>query len=194
VPTATDNFNRASLGTNWTNSLHSLVTNASTDVKGNTAAADNAAWWNADSFASNHYSEAKISNKAADGGPVTRHQSGSVSFYLFDCATSSVSGNCGIYRCDSSAFTLLGASFNSNANSVGDAFRLDSTGSTHSAIIRGSTITTRTDATYTGGAPGLHCFDTSIRWDDWTGSDGITGTPVGQIVNLSQAVKGAATF
>jgi hypothetical protein len=167
VANAADNFNRASLGSNWTISLGGAAINASTDVKG-TGAADNVIWWNADSFQGDHSSQVDLSNADAanDGGPVTRHQSGSASFYLYDV---SATGG-GIYRCSAGSFTLLGAVLGTPAGqTAGHAYKLVSTGSSHEAFNNGTSVGVRPDATHLGGSPGIHCFAATIRWDNWVG-------------------------
>jgi hypothetical protein len=162
----TDNFNRAGpgLGSNWTNGINSIVISASTVVTGNTAAAENTAWWNANAFGSDHYSEDIVRTDVDGGGPLVRHQSGANTFYVFAYD----GGGCTLYESTAGSFVALGAAY-ATGGLLGHTIRLDATGSTLTPFDNGTPLATRTDSSITGGAPGLHCFNNAITFDDWLG-------------------------
>ena len=161
---ATDNFNRASIGTDWTMGFNSIVISASTVAKGNTAADENTAWWNANSFGSDQYSQVELRVDADGGGPLVRHQSAANTFYVFPTG----GATCTLYEVTAGSFVALGAAYSNNAG-VGTVLKLDATGSTLTPSFDGTALATRTDASITGGAPGLHCFSTTISEDNWLG-------------------------
>ena len=78
----TDNFNRASLGSNWTALWNSHSISASTVLVGNTGGDENASYWNADTPGNDQYSELQKVDDFDGGGPTVRVQTGSQSFYL----------------------------------------------------------------------------------------------------------------
>jgi len=162
----TDNFNRAgpALGSNWTNGINSLVISASTIVVGNTGAAENTAWWNANTFPSDHYSQAVIKADVDGGGPLVRHQSGANTFYGCDTDGTGLQ----MWEVTAGTFVALGAAY-ANNTSVNDVFKLDATGSTLTPSLNGTPLATRSDSSITGGAPGIHCFSTAMSFDDWLG-------------------------
>lgn len=175
----TDNFNRAgpALGSNWTNGINSVVISASTVVVGNTAAAENTAWWSANTFPSDHYSQCVVKADVDGGGPLVRHQSGATTFYLF----ADDSTQCHLYESTAGTFVQLGATY-ANNTAPNDVLKLDATGSTLTPSINGTPLATRSDSSITGGAPGLHCFDTTMSFDDWLGGPIIDAAP--PITNL----------
>lgn len=174
---ATDNFNRASIGTNWTMGINSIVISASTVVKGNSAGADNTGWWNANTFPTDHYSQVTISADQDGGGPSVRHQSGANTFYTL--YTNGVVLQ--IYEVTAGTFAQLGVDY-ANNTVVNDTIKLDATGSTLTPSLNGTPLATRTDSTITGGAPGLHCSDTAISLDNWLGG------PITAVVSLPEVV------
>ncbi len=170
----TDNFNRASLGTNWTNTMNSLDTVSSTVVHGTTSS-DNVAYWNANSFASNHYSEVVLPSIQQDGGPVIRHTTVGVNFYLFDVDAVDTTSNITMFLHDGTGFHQLGTNANGTF-AINDVIRLDGTGSTLTATQNSIQILQKTDSTLSGGQPGIHCFNTNMQWDNWVGGPISGGT------------------
>jgi hypothetical protein len=174
VTDATDNFNRASLGTNWTLGLNSIVTSGSTVAKGNSGGNDSSAWWNLDTFGGDHYAQIVIKTDGDGGGVLVRHQSGANTFYAF----LSDGTRCTMYEVTGGTFATLGADY-ANNTVVNDVLKLDATGSTLTPSLNGTPLATRTDASITGGAPGLEVFSTTTTYDDWLGGPilSVGGTP-----------------
>lgn len=161
----TDNFNRAALGSNWTLGINTVVISASTVIKGNTASAEHSAWWNANTFPSDHYSQDVVKLANTDGGgPLVRHQSGANTFYVF--LTDGTA--CHMYESTAGTFVQVGANY-TNTLALNDVLKLDVTGSTLTPSINGTPLATRTDSSITGGAPGVHVFSTVVSFDDWLG-------------------------
>lgn len=171
---ATDDFNRAALGTNWTQGMNSIVISASTVAKGNTAADENTAWWNANTFASNHYSQIELRADADGGGPLVRHQSGANTFYVWASDGAVIT----MFESTAGTFAALGASYALNTV-VGDVLKLDMTGTTLTPSLNAAAQATRTDASISGGAPGIHCFSTTMSLDNWLGG------PISDVLNTA---------
>lgn len=99
-------------------------------------------------------------------------------------------------RVDSSLnFTNLGASFAGLGLTAGSKIKLRVVGSTLTLFIDGSSQGTRTDATLTGGQPGMHGFaETGHVADnlitDWTGADFVTAasSPPSRQMRLNPAL------
>lgn len=171
----TDDFERAALGGNWTNSLNSLTISGSSDVKGNTAN-DNIARWNANTFAPDHYSEVLVSTGDADGGgPAVRHQSGAATCYSWQM---SAADTLQMYEITAGTFVALGAAYFLGAGSTnaGTLLRLDATGSTFTPSVDGVAQATRSDASITGGGPAIGIFATTVAFESWLGGPIVLAT------------------
>lgn len=185
---ATDNFNRAAIGTNWTNSEGTLTIEASTVARTGTASVDTAAFWNADTFGNDHYSQCKVVVCNTDTqrmvGVTCRHQSGANSWY-----GGGVLGPLGagapvqIRRCLAGVKTTLTSG---TATVVAnDVLKLEVSGSSPATIVlkvNGVQVLSTTDSSAglsSGGAAGVFVFsdvvpNTDAELDDWTG-DNISG-------------------
>lgn len=163
---ATDDFNRADaldLGANWTNST-SYDAGAKIRIVSNTASVSGSArgpsaYWNADSFTADHYSQCVLGT-APDVGPAVR------------IATNQS------YVISGSNHTLSkvtnGTSFSTlqtlPSMAVGDTIKLTVEGSTLKVYKNGSqTGTNQTDATFSTGNPGLWGWTGAM--DDWEGGN-----------------------
>lgn len=166
MASATDNFNRADggIGANWTNSLGTLVIVSNAVTAG--SAGDRAAWRSAESFDADHSSQVTFTADNDGGGPSVRNQASGANFYAFLYDSF---GNGSIYEVNAGVFTQLGAGYSMGTMGVGQFLKLTATGSTLTPNQNGTDFATRTDATHTGGAPGIEVFNTSVRWDDWIG-------------------------
>lgn len=86
---ATDNFNRTDenpIAGNWTN-RHNSIQIATNVVGGVTAAAWNTAYWNADTFSTEQYSQVVLSTFTDYIGASVRVQSGDATYYACLCDT-----------------------------------------------------------------------------------------------------------
>ena len=162
----TDNFNRAgpALGSNWTTGVSSVVISASTVITCSTGGGDGTAWWNANAFSGDHYSQIVYKTDADGGGPTVRYQSGADTFYELYTNNAVLQ----VYEVTAFTYAQLGADYANNP-AVNDVFKLDATGSILTPSLNGTPLATRTDSSITGGAPGIHCFSNVITFDDWLG-------------------------
>ena len=166
---ATDDFNRADanpIGGNWTQTYGlggslQIYSNKAIAVGYGTAGA----YWNADSFSSDHYSQVKITTPA-DGGPAIRIQSGATTFYLVE-AYPGVGFRLGKYVAGSQT-TLINWTGTPAAN---DVVKLSATGSTIEMFQNGVSLGSVVDTAITGGAAGLFVSGGGIYFDDWEGGD-----------------------
>jgi len=165
---ATDDFERASLGANWTVSLGAVTIVGSSDVRGNSAGADSLTRWNANTFNGDHYSEVVVTTGDDDGGgPAVRHQSGAVTCYAWMMPTTDIWT---MYEITAGSYAVLGANYSiAGSTNTGTTARLSVTGSTLTPSIDGGAQATRTDASITGGGPGIGFFATTVSFESWLG-------------------------
>lgn len=126
-----------------------------------------------DTFDGDHYSELVVAASGGDYiGVGTRIQDADSGYGFY--------GNTGatyLVELDNAAWNYLGGTTGAAAISVNDVMRLTSEGTTHTPTIDGSTTGTPgagTDATFTGGLPGLFfsaAYNTNSRGNDWVGLD-----------------------
>lgn len=172
---ATDNFNRGDggLGANWT-----TVTGQNAPVISSnevtTSSGDSAAYWNADSFNDDQYSQLEISAISVACGPIVRAASGAHSFYVFMHYFTS---EFRIYKAVSGSYTQLGASYAIGA-SANDILKLTVSGTTLTPSINGADQATRSDSDLSSGSAGLRVSNTSDKVDDWEGGNVAGGTTV----------------
>lgn len=180
----TDDFNRAAIGTIlWTNGMATIVISASTVAKGGSAATDCSAWWKAHKFPSDHYAQIELRVDVDGGGINVRHQSGANTMYAF----LSSGTQCQMYEITAGTFAALGSAY-ANNTVVGDVLKLAIAGSTLTPSLNGSALATQSDATITGGAPGISIFDTAMSCDNFKCGPAVI--PLG--AQISFAVKRAS--
>src|SRR5688572_23009374 len=152
---ATDSFtgsNNDPLSANWTAADGSLLISDANNVKLN-AAQGNSAYWDADTFADDQYSQVVIATVSGDAvGPMVR--ASGLTGYI------ALVGNSGteitIQRVDGDEnATVLGATFTGLTIGNGDTIRLEASGTSLTVKQNGATIGSRTDSTYTSGAAGI---------------------------------------
>jgi len=173
---ATDNFNRASLGANWTQvtgSLHNVEIFSSTEARSDGTSNEAAAYWNADTFADDQYSEVVLSYgdggvDSPDCGPLVRCHASSEQYYL---ATCDVWDNIiKIYRNNGGTYTQLGANISATI-AINDTIRLEMVGTTLEVFVNDVSQATRTDSTFTSGSPGMWFWRQRGRLDTWEGGN-----------------------
>lgn len=187
---ATDNFNRANggLGANWTQSpsLGALAI-TSNQVTGPSSTAG-AAWWNADAFNDDQYSQITLSDLVDDAPEViVRHQASESDFYS---AQVQVGNQQVAYRrWNDGTPTQIGTSGGGSAPWVdGDTVRLEVTGTSLQAFRNGAAIGSPvTDSTYTSGAPGFYVLDNQDKVDDWIGGPIAAGNVDGAFASTGVA-------
>jgi Fibronectin type III domain. len=177
----TDDFNRADgpLGANWTkppaseNNLLIVNNQVGVDVE----SSHNYAFWSADSFSEDQYSEVTMVNIGLWNGVIVRAKAGVDEFYL---AIVTSDHTYSIYVRTASGYTLLAAEGGSPETwSAGDIVGLEASGSgpvNLTLLKNGNPVLTYTDSTYniTGGSPGIGIWSLSgsnLRVDNWEGGD-----------------------
>ena len=175
----TDDFNRADgpLGANWTKppaSEHNLVI-VNNEVGVDVENSHNYAFWSADSFSEDQYSQVTMVNIGNWNGVIVRAKADVDEFYL-GIVTGDHTYN--IYVRTASGYTSLAAGF-TEIWSPGDIIRLEASGSGPANLTllkNGIPVLTYTDSTYniTGGSPGIGIYSPSgsnLRVDNWEGGD-----------------------
>lgn len=163
---ATDDFNRASLGANWTG-VDGTPTISSNEAAGGHING-NLAYWNADTFNDAQYAKVFNADGAApNGGPATR-----VASLRCYCIIATL-GDVKLYRIDGDeSYSLLQTLNASGGVFDGSLLQLDSNGATHKAYQEGVQLgTDQNDATYTSGAAGWFVYGTGPRLDTWEGGN-----------------------
>lgn len=168
---ATDNFNRAdgSLGSNWTQATGTNSPRVrSNGVDNYDGAADDLAYWNADTFNNDQYSQLVYkSGNSVWLGPAVRVTSGNG--YGLEAA----SGNTRyLGKLVGNVYTELAnnlATFTAN-----DVYRMEVSGTSLVVKVNGSNIFSVTDASLASGRAGLAGYGSSsgtTAWDDWEGGN-----------------------
>ena len=137
----------------------------------------NYAFWSADSFSEDQYSEVTMVNIGLWNGVIVRAKAGVDEFYL---AIVTSDHTYAIYVRTASGYTLLAAEGGSPETwSPGDIVGLEASGSgpvNLTLLKNGNPVLTYTDSTYniTGGSPGIGIWSLSgsnLRVDNWEGGD-----------------------
>ena len=172
--TAFDNATRANgaIGSNWTISQNNFNV-ASNAIQGNNSAANNTAFWNANTFATGgQFSQVTIAslNGTTDFPGVAVNVSGtSTSTQGYDC----VEDTTGIFlqkiAGSGSNTTLTNTTV---TGSVGDVLRLENDGSGHLTCYQNAVSKlTATDTSFTGGQPGLLQSGNVATMANWSGGN-----------------------
>lgn len=173
---ATDNFTGTDFDQLTTYSTNWTLNGGDFDIISNALASDtannNGAYWNADSFADDQYSEALLVALAVSYiGVGVRHQSGANSYYGYYTNGSADY----LFRVVANSWTQIGSAGTEAAAT--DTIRLEIEGTTLRPMLNGSTsaIGTSTDATFSSGSVGVTGYldGATSRIDDWDG-DSIT--------------------
>jgi hypothetical protein len=176
---ASDDFNRADggLGANWTkppasqNNLVIVNNQVGVDVEDT----HNYAFWSADSFSQDQYSQVRMSNMGPWPGVIARAQSAIDRFYL---ALVFGANDYRIYLRKDGNYILLSTG-NTETWMAGDIVGLEAAGlnPVQLTLLRnGNPVLTYTDATenLVGGSPGIGIYSPSglhLAIDDWEGGD-----------------------
>jgi hypothetical protein len=78
---ASDNFNRAAIGTGWTNIAGGIVIVSSTTAQGS-GASTNSAYWNADTPGADQFARCTVASGGGDDGPACRMVADDSFYYL----------------------------------------------------------------------------------------------------------------
>ena len=193
---ASDNFNRADggLGANWTqfgNSNLVIVSNAVASDEG--GGNPSAAYWNANSFANDQYSQATVLHAAGTGsggsGVTVRWVNGvggyAATFHgsTWDIRFLYSNGNA----------TLLTSGSGTFADN--DVIKLQIIGSTLTLFQNGTSIGTTTDTTYVSGHPGMYDVSYALTsfLDDWSGGNVTADATVEDLWSIENVVGSTDT-
>lgn len=168
-----DNFNRANggLGANWT----TITGLSAPTISGNTiAAALSGAYWSANTFSDNQYSQGAVTASTdAYGALVIVRQSSSAntSYWatIWDDTSGSGHNYCVMYKRITGTDTQLGVSVNCDAYGASFNLRLEASGTTLTYKIGATTIMTRTDSAITSGSAGF--ASNNANYDNFVAGD-----------------------
>ena len=162
--TVYDDFERASLGSNWTTqpSLSACAIIDSSDLTG-TSGQDSGCYWNADSFSDAQFSKG-YGTVDEEGFAVRMTSSG---FYMLLLASPTQKQ---IYRVDGASFTQLGSNI-TDTHTDGSLMEVRAVGNRISYYRDGSEIAFRTDTTYASGSPGLQPYSNTPKIEEWWGGN-----------------------
>jgi hypothetical protein len=164
-------------------------------VQPNSVGSDSGAYWNADAFSSNHYSQCKVIAAAAASvtfvSAVARAQVGARQYYkggVYGAIGGSVTYEISLRNAGSNTVIKSGST-TINAN---DVIRIEANGSTITLKVNGATIDSGTDGTLSGGAAGVFLFvdsgaATDALLDDWEGGDLAAG---GRVTKNRRSAEG----
>lgn len=169
---ATDNFNTADdgLSANWTLISGHVFRVYSFSVTPGEAAQVEFAFWNADTFTANQYSQLVVAAVGAGGtavGPAVRIAAATKTGYIVHWDDTVIT----LYRAVADVYTPLGTS---TAPSVSDLIYVEANGTQITVKKNGGTIIGPvTDAIIATGQPGISGYDNGNlnRGDDWEGGD-----------------------
>lgn len=181
------------LSASWTQ-----VTNASgswTRASGKASGSTNYVnYWSGDSFGPDQWaSTTYIDLTSRYCGPGVRLDPINVNGYVLGVDSTTVLS---IYRFDNGTGTRLGAAITVTTLAGGENLELSVTGSTFTASVNGTPVgTTRTDTTYTSGAPGILSSSTSRTLDNFNadqiiGPPSVTTQPVSNIAGTTATGNG----
>jgi hypothetical protein len=176
----TDDFNRAdgSLGANWSDLNDGGLAISSQAVTGTAGTGVSGDIRTAESYSSDQYSQIEVTPTQLSGGqwigPAVRAQNGGQDTYAGIYFWNSGNPVLMLYKRNSGNWTQLGSTYNSGPLTAGTQLKLIATGTTISLLEDGVQRITATDASITGGSPGIVAYGTG-QADNWAGAD-ISGT------------------
>ena len=170
--TRSDNFNRSNstgLGANWAAPVGMTLPNIASNMASSPSGL-RSAYWSADTFGADQFSELGASIQASGYGPTVRQQSGSDSCYVawleYDIGNDDGTFLAYVGRVSSGSIYTLNYVEGISPGTV----RVEAQGTTIRLKVNGTEIVSATDATYSGGAPGIRVQSGSAV-DNWSGGD-----------------------
>ena len=168
----TDSFNRANenpLAGNWTTAPGcgdlQLLTNQVIPV---VESVISCAYWNANSFNPDQYSQLRLAAFRANVGPAVRIQTGGVSRNGYFAKIDSVNQISLMSNVNGSA-SVIPPSYTGLLLQANDVIKLQITGNTLELFINGVSQGTRTNSQFSSGVPGVWTFFLNGPLDDWEG-------------------------
>lgn len=171
MATNSDNFNRASLGSNWTQDRGSWSISSNQLASGGGGGTTNHVFYNVEKAEADGYSQCTTHNPAGNHyvGPSFRGSSGGNCYYV---AVKQGSASY-IAKMVGGTQTLLSSNLGGTAVS-GDTLRIEATGTTLDYKVNGTSQGTVTDSTFSGeDYAGIYANNSSGVLDNWeaTGQD-----------------------
>ena len=169
--TRSDGFSTAEnpLVTNWETFLGQTAMVSTAGVaSGSDVSGSFAAFWDADAFTGNQFSQAKIWGEQV--GVAVKVSTAADSFYLFKHTTGSVFQ---LWKVNASSWTQLGTDYTID-HTDGKVIRLEVSGTTLSPSYDGTTQAALSDTAITGQRVGMLCeknYAAGCYLDDWSGGD-----------------------
>lgn len=171
--TRSANFNSAEnpLATNWSTNVSQTNMIAVSDVAtGDDDSGSYAAYWDADEFTGNQFSQAYI--WGSNIGVTVKVSDDSDSFYLWKRTTGTTYE---LWKVSSSSWSRLGDAYTvANGDSNGELIKLEINGTTLTPYVDGVAQATRTDSALSGTRVGILTesnISTGCFLDDWSGGD-----------------------
>src|ERR1700729_969312 len=211
---ASDNFARAdgSLGPNWTDVSDGGLAISSGAVIGTVGSVTGDAW-TANSFGGDQFSQVAVTSTQLSGGqwigPAVRVQNSGqdayVGFYYWNFGSPELM----LFKRSGGGWAQISGAFAVSPLPAGTQLELTAVGSAISLYENGAKVLSATDASITGGAPGIMAYG-NAEADSWSGGDaatasysvggtvsGLSGTVVLQDNggdNVSVSANGSFTF
>lgn len=180
---ASDNFSGTSLDSNWTVQAggFSVASGVVSSTAGNN---DSAAYWNADTFPNDQWSQITVNAVVNDWVGVLVRASGTGStrnFYAFRATSSSNVPEWEITKEVAGVYTSLASGNTPAGVATGDVMKLVVQGSTLTGYINGVAVTpTATDSSLASGSAGIYEYGTSPGLTTWSGgAQGASGAQKG---------------
>lgn len=168
---ATDNFNRgaqADLGANWTFAYNSAHTQALNNAVGDNGGDYNIAYWGADSFGNDQYSQFLYKTGAFNG--VACRVSGSGGTRTGYYVLTGISGSRLAKVVNGTITDLIASGSLANPND-GDTVKITAVGTTVEVFYAGVSQGSVTDSSIASGSAGLIFFGNTATADDWEGGN-----------------------
>ena len=191
--TGSDDFNRAdgSLGPNWTDISDGGLAITSQAAAGTAGSGVSGDIRTGESYAGDQYSQVEVTSTQLTGGqwigPMVRAQNGGQNAYVGIYYWNNGSPDLMVFRRSGGNWTQLGGTYSSGPLAAGTQLQLKAVGSTISFLANGVQRITATDASLSGGAPGIISFGTG-QVDNWSGGSVVTYSVGGTVSGLTGTV------
>ena len=172
---ASDDFNRpdGALGPSWTDITDGGLAISSQVVTG-TAGAVRGDIWSAQGFSSDQYSQVEVTSTQLTGGqwigPGVRLQNGGQNGYVGLYNWNNGSPQLSVFKRSGGGWAQISSVYPVSPLAAGTTLKLSAVGSVISFLENGIVIIQVTDASFTGGAPGIVSFGNPTA-DTWSGGN-----------------------
>lgn len=161
----TDNFNRASIGSNWT----AIPNQDNLTIYESTNVYTGQGYWSANSFSANQYSSITwVVGNGGDVGLILRAQTNAETYYLL---WTNGGTTWRFYKFIDGTPTQIGTDI-THTFSNSEVIRFEISGTTLRAYYDATQLgTDQTDSSIASGYPGIWISTESVAGDDWAGGD-----------------------